>query len=104
MYAVISDRSRQFTVRPGDRILCDLDTDRSPGETVTFSDVLLVGGEGDVRLGKPYVEGATVVGEVEGTEKGPKVIAFRFHRRNNVRVKRGHRQGYTSVRIKDIKG
>ena len=104
MYAVISDRSRQFTVRPAARILCDLDAEKGPGDTISFSDVLVVGGEGDVRIGKPYVEGVEVVGEVEGTEKGPKVVAFRFHRRKNVRVKRGHRQSYTSVRIKDIKG
>ena len=104
MYAVISDRSRQFTVRPGDQILCDLDAERQPGESVTFAQVLVVGGEGAVQIGKPYVEGATVVGEVIGVQKGDKLVAFRFHRRKNVRVKRGHRQQYTSVRIQEIRG
>jgi large subunit ribosomal protein L21 len=104
VYAVISDRSRQFTVRPGDQILCDLDADKQPGDPVTFSQVLVVGGEGAVQVGKPYVEGATVVGEVVGVEKGEKLVAFRFHRRKNVRVKRGHRQHYTSVRIQEIRG
>jgi large subunit ribosomal protein L21 len=104
VYAVISDRSRQFTVRPGDRILCDLDSDKQPGESVTFSQVLVLGGEGAVQVGKPYVDGASVVGEVVGVERGEKLVAFRFHRRKNVRVKRGHRQQYTSVRIQEIRG
>ena len=104
MYAVLSDRSRQFTVRPGDQILCDLDAAKAPGDSVTFSEVLVVGDEGSVRLGTPYVEGARVVGEVVGLEKGEKVVAFRFHRRKNVRVKRGHRQSYTRVRIQQIEG
>jgi large subunit ribosomal protein L21 len=104
VYAVISDRSRQFTVRPGDQILCDLGASAAKGESVTFSDVLLVGGEGAVRVGKPYLDGASVVGEVLGEAKGDKLVAFRFRRRKNVRVKRGHRQKYTSVRIQEIRG
>ena len=104
MYAVISDRNRQFTVRPGDRILCDLDVDKQPGESVTFSDVLVLGGEGAVQIGKPFVQGASVVGEVVGQERGEKLVAFRFHRRKNVRVKRGHRQSYTRVCIQEIRG
>ena len=104
MYAVISDRTRQFTVRPGDQILCDLGAARAKGDSVTFSDVLLLGGEGAVKVGKPFLKGASVVGEVLGEAKGDKLVAFRFRRRKNVRVKRGHRQKYTSVRIQEIKG
>jgi large subunit ribosomal protein L21 len=104
LYAVISDRSRQFTVRPGDQILCDLDAGAQAGETVTFSQVLVLGGEGSVRVGKPFLEGASVVGEVLGVQRGDKVVSMRFHRRKNVRVKRGHRQHYTSVRIQEIRG
>ncbi|MCL4142268.1 UNVERIFIED_CONTAM: hypothetical protein GTU68_010847 [Idotea baltica] len=99
MYAVINDRNEQTTVREGDILLCDLKADAQPGDEITFDQVLMVGNEGKVQLGKPTVAGASVKAEVLGEEKGDKVIAFRFKRRKNVRVKRGHRQRYTRVRI-----
>jgi large subunit ribosomal protein L21 len=104
VYAVISDRSRQHTVRKGDVILCDLDSAKEPGEKITFDQVLLLSDEGTTRVGKPTVANASVSAEVVGEESGPKVIAFRFKRRKNVRKKRGHRQHYTQVRITSIQG
>ena len=74
------------------------------GSTITFDEVLLVGGEGGVKIGKPTVAGAKVTGEVLGEDRGKKIVVFRFKRRKNVRVKRGHRQSYTRVRITDIAG
>lgn len=103
MYAVINDRSRQHTVRKGDVILCDLDASRQSGESITFDSVLLIGDEGTTKIGKPFVQGASVTGEVLGVEKGAKTIAFRFKRRKNVRRKRGHRAHFTKVRIQDIR-
>ena len=50
------------------------------------------------------VRGASVTGEVVGAGSGPKVIAFRFRRRKNIRKKRGHRQHYTRVKITGIQG
>ena len=102
MYAVIQDRGRQHTVRAGDEILCDLLADKSPGDQLTFNDVLLLGGEGETRLGTPFVKGATVTGEVIGLERGDKLVVMRFKRRKNVRRKKGHRQSYTRVRIQGI--
>ncbi len=104
MYAVISDRNRQTTVRKGDILVCDLNSELESGAEIRFDNVLLMGGEGEVRIGTPTVKGASVTGEVLGEFKGTKVIAFRFHRRKNVRVKRGHRQRYTRVRITEIAG
>ena len=104
MYAVISDKNRQTTVKKGDVIVCDLHDDLEPGSEISFDDVLLVGNEGDVKIGTPTVSGASVKGEVLGMIKGPKVVSLRYHRRNNVRVKRGHRQRYTQVRITEING
>ena len=91
MYAVISDRTRQFTVRSGDEILCDLGLEATPGSKITFDSVALLGNEGSVQIGKPFVA-------------GDKVIAFRFKRRKNVRKKRGHRQAYVRVKIQNIEG
>ena len=104
MYAVINDRSRQYTVREGDEILCDLGPDLSAGQSVTFDRVHLVSNEGDVKIGKPFVDGASVTAEVLGDTKGKKVVVFHFKRRKNIRVKQGHRQGYTRVKIQGIQG
>ena len=104
MYAIISARNQQATVRVGDEILCDLMGEAERGSTITFDEVLLVGGEGGVKIGKPTVDGAKVTGEVVGEERGKKIVVFRFKRRKTVRVKRGHRQSYTRVRITAIAG
>ncbi|MBL8857913.1 MAG: 50S ribosomal protein L21 [Planctomycetes bacterium] len=98
MYAVIRDRNQQTRVQQGDVILCDLNGHK-PGDKITFSEVLIVGNEGKVTIGKPLVTGASVTAEVIGDKSGDKVIAFRFKRRKNVRKKRGHRQHHTQVKI-----
>jgi large subunit ribosomal protein L21 len=102
VYAVISDRSRQHTVRSGDVILCDLLSEKAPGDEVTFERVSLVSHEGDVQVGVPFLDGARVTGEVLGEEKAEKLVFFRFKRRKNVRRKKGHRQRYTRVKITGI--
>jgi len=102
VYAIISDRNRQHAVREGDVITCDLMEDQEPGKALTFDQVLLVSSEGNVTVGTPMVDGATVTAEIVGPLKGPKLTVFRFKRRKNVRVKRGHRQKHTQVRITSI--
>ena len=104
MFAVISDRSRQIGVRVGDVVACDLNTAWKDGDQVTFDRVLMVSNEGNVRLGKPTVEGASVQAKVLGAFRGPKTISMRFKRRKNVRKKQGHREGYTRVEITGIEG
>ncbi|HJO25661.1 MAG: 50S ribosomal protein L21 [Planctomycetes bacterium] len=104
MYAIISDRNQQTTVRVGDIVACDLNQELTAGDTVTFDSVLLLGDEGETKVGTPLIEGARVTGEVLGESKGPKLVVFRFKRRKNVRVKKGHRQKYTNVRITAIDG
>ena len=104
MYAIILDRSRQATVHEGDVLLLDLASEHKKGDKLTFNDVLVIGNEGSVKIGKPLLKGASVSAEVLGTEKGEKVIAFRFRRRKNIRRKRGHRQQYTQVKITKING
>ncbi len=101
MYAIISDRSNQATVRVGDEVLCDL-MEAEKGAEITFDQVLLVGGEGEVQLGKPLLKGATVKAQVLGPARGEKLVVFRFRRRKNIRRKAGHRQHYTRVRITEI--
>ena len=102
MYAIISDRNQQATVKVGDEVVCDLMGEATPGPEITFDQVLLVGNEGEVKVGKPTVEGASVKAEVIGEHKGKKLVIFRFKRRKNIRRKTGHRQTYTRVRITEI--
>ncbi|HED65986.1 MAG TPA: 50S ribosomal protein L21 [Planctomycetes bacterium] len=102
MYAVIDDRGRQAGVRVGDRIACDTNAEWNVGDTITFDRVLVLTNEGDVQVGTPHVEGASVKARVLGPVKGKKEVVFRFKRRKNVRVKRGHRQAYTQVEITEI--
>ena len=104
MYAIISDRGRQVTVREGEVLQCDLNSDWKPDQTITFDRVLLVGGEGQATVGTPVVKGARVTGVVLGEVKGEKLVVFRFKRRKGVRRKRGHRQTFSRVRITSIAG
>ena len=104
MYAVISDRGRQLGVRVGDVVVCDVMKDTDEGAAITFDRVLMLSNEGDVRVGTPTVDGASVEGEVLGNFRGKKNVVFRFKRRKNVRVKNGHRQDYVRVKITGING
>jgi large subunit ribosomal protein L21 len=101
MYAIIEEGSRQYKVTSGDRIRID----RHIGDdekTVTFNRVLLIGGEGDAKIGAPLVAGATVTADVLGEVKGPKIDIQKYKRRKGYHKKIGHRQRYLEVRISEI--
>jgi large subunit ribosomal protein L21 len=101
MYAIIEESGKQFKVTSGDTI--DIDRTESPEEdTITFDRVLLVGGEGDARVGSPLVAGATVTAEVVGPVKGEKVDIIKHRRRKGYHKHIGHRQKYLRVRITGI--
>jgi large subunit ribosomal protein L21 len=104
MYAIIAADGRQYKVQSGDEIQVDLRDGAQIGDTVTFDQVLLVSGEGGVKVGKPTVAGASVAAEVLGDEKGEKVYIQKMRRRKNFRKRTGHRQSYTRVRIGAITG
>ena len=101
MYAIIDDKGRQYTVRKGDVV--DVDLKGAPEQqSITFERVLMVGGDGKVKIGTPTVAGAKVVATVVGEVKGRKIIIRKYRRRKNYRRKQGHRQHYTRVRIESI--
>jgi len=75
----------------------------NPGETVTFDEVLVAGTDDGVQVGLPVVAGASVTAEVVRHGRARKVIIFKWKRRKNYRRKKGHRQGYTEVRISEIR-
>ena len=100
MYAIIATGGKQYRVSEGDVIYIEK-IDAQVDSTVSF-DVLLVGNDGDVRIGTPIVEGAKVEGKVGGQVRGEKIVVFKYKSKKNYRRKQGHRQPYTKVEITKI--
>ncbi len=102
MYAIIRSGDKQFRAEPGSTVKVPT-IDAEVGQTVTFDEVLLAGSGDDVKVGDPVVNGASVTAEVVRHGKGRKIIVFKWKRRKNYRRKQGHRQGFTEVRIGEIR-
>ncbi len=64
--------------------------------------MLLVGGDSDLKIGRPLVEGARVIGTITAQGRGPKITVFKMKRRKGYRRKIGHRQDYTEILIDRI--
>jgi large subunit ribosomal protein L21 len=101
MFAVIRSGGKQYRVTPS-AVLKVEKLDAELGSTVTFTDVLAVGGEGGVTLGAPVVPGACVTATVIAQDRLEKVIIFKKRRRQNSRRKNGHRQHVTVLRVGEI--
>ncbi len=99
-YAIIRTGSKQYKVQEGDVIEVEL----LPGETIEFKEVLYFHDGKIARVGKPVVDGSVVKGTILKEIKGPKVIAFKFKRRQGYQRKVGHRQRYSQVRVEAIEG
>ena len=102
MYAIIQDGGHQYRVEKGQRLRLQL-KDAAEGSTLTFDRVRLVAGEGEPRVGSPWVEGARVEARVLRSEvKGRKIHVRTFRRRKGTHRHLGHRQRYTEVEIVEI--
>ena len=101
MYAVIKTGGKQHRVSKGETLNVEKIVGNK-GEEVVFNEVLMVADEGDIRVGKPFLEGAKVVGEIVAQTKGNKINVFRMKRRKGYHKKTGHRQQLTSMKIKEI--
>ncbi|HNQ64904.1 MAG TPA: 50S ribosomal protein L21 [Smithella sp.] len=101
MYAVIKTGAKQHKVSEGD-ILSVEKLDGNKGDEVVFSDVLMVSDDKEIKVGKPFVDGAKVVGEIIAQKKGPKLTVYHMKRRKGFHKKTGHRQNLTSMKIKKI--
>ena len=100
MYAIIATGGKQYRVSEGDVIYIEK-IDAQVDSTVSF-DVLLVGNDGDVKIGTPVVEGVKVEGKVIGQIRGEKIVVYKYKSKKNYRRKQGHRQPYTKVEITKI--
>jgi large subunit ribosomal protein L21 len=101
MFAVIRTGGKQYRVAANETLQIDK-LAGDAGESVTFSDVLLLGGDGEAKVGSPLVAGASVVAEIVEHGRGRKIVVFKKRRRQNSRRKNGHRQDFTVVRITEI--
>ena len=105
MYAIIKDRGKQYKVRAGERHLIDLKSDKQAGDTLEFSDVLVCSDEaGSNTIGAAVNKSAKVIAEVEGIKKSAKSMTIKFRRRKESMTRRGHREQYTQIKIKEIQG
>ena len=104
LYAIIRSGGKQYRVAEGDRLQVERDVLGSADQDkVTFSDVLMVGGD-QPQVGSPTVKGATVVATVVRETRGDKIIVFKKKRRkNHTKRTHGHRQDVVEVRIDSIK-
>ncbi len=100
MYAIIDNNGKQVRVCAGETIEVDL-MDAEVGAEINFDRVLLVGAD-DIKVGNPTVEGACVKAKVIEHARGPKVIAFKFRRRQRSHSRRGFRASLTKLEILEI--
>ncbi|MEQ8163913.1 MAG: 50S ribosomal protein L21 [Smithellaceae bacterium] len=101
MYAVIKTGGKQHKVSEGDVVAVEKLAGEK-GTEVIFNEVLMVADDANIKIGKPFVEGATVTGEIVLQKKGPKIHVFKMTRRKGFKKKTGHRQSLTSMKIKKI--
>ncbi len=102
MFAIVSIAGQQYKITEGQEIFVH-NLNKNEGEKLTFDDVLLVGKDDQTTIGTPLVESASVNVTVLGQQKGDKVIVFKKKRRKGYKVKRGHRQLFTKIKIDSIK-
>lgn len=100
MYAIIETGGKQVKVTEGQEIYIEK-LDAEVGETVSFDNILMVGGEA-VKVGAPYVEGVTVTAKVQQIGRAKKMIIYKYKAKKNYRRKQGHRQPYSKVIIEKI--
>ncbi len=103
MYAVVRTGGKQHRVEPGERLKVEK-LDGEIGAEVTIADVLLVGGEGEPRIGRPLVSGAKVTAKIVSQGRGPKVLVYKRRKRKGFHKMIGHRQSFTELEITGITG
>lgn len=102
MEAIIKTGGKQYSVAKGTKLNIEK-LEGKPGDSITFDQVLMVGGD-SVKIGAPFVAGAKVVAKILSQGKGQKVIIYKYKRRKGYHKKQGHRQFQTRVEIQEIYG
>ena len=102
MYAIVDIQGKQFKVREADSLFVPHLPGVGAGETLELVRVLLLANGEDIHVGAPTVENASVKATVLRHVKGDKVIVFKKKRRKRYKVRRGHRQRYTQIRVDSL--
>jgi large subunit ribosomal protein L21 len=103
MYAVIMTGGKQYKVAPGEVVRVET-LDAKKGDTVEIKDVYMIADGDKISVGKPTLASAMVTAEVVEEGRGEKLIIFKHRRRKGFRKTNGHRQNYTAIKVKEIKG
>lgn len=102
MYAIVEIAGQQFKVEKGRKLYVHR-LEGNEGSSLSFDKVLLTDNDGQVQVGSPVVEGATISATIIKHLKDDKVIVFKKKRRKGYKVKNGHRQYLTQIQINEIK-
>jgi large subunit ribosomal protein L21 len=101
MYAIVEIAGQQFRVQSNQEIFVHR-LEGNAGDQLSFNKVLMVSDDTGTKVGMPTVEGASVSATIVSHDKGDKVIVFKKKRRKGYKVKNGHRQCFTRIRINEI--
>jgi len=101
MFAIVNIAGQQFKVTEGQEIFVHR-LDSKEGDSISFDEVLLVSTDSTTSIGTPSISSASVKATVIGDQKGDKVIVFKKKRRKGYKVKNGHRQSFTKIKIDSI--
>jgi large subunit ribosomal protein L21 len=101
-YAIVEDGGKQYKAIEGGTIEID-HYNAEVGEQIDLDHVLLITDGKKTSIGTPYLDGAKVEATIDSQVKGPKIVVFKYKPRVRYRVKTGHRQRYTRLRIDSIK-
>ncbi|MGB5733904.1 MAG: 50S ribosomal protein L21 [Thiohalocapsa sp.] len=101
MYAVIETGGKQYRVAEGDKVRVEK-LDAEEGTSIDIAKVLMIANDGQVRLGKPFIEGTMVSAEVTGHGRNDKIKIIKFRRRKHHMKRQGHRQWFTELKITGI--
>ena len=101
MYAVIETGGKQYQVKEGDVVFIEKLEGEAESE-ITFDKVIMVGKDDGVKVGAPYVDGASVKATLLKNGKSKKITVFTDKPKKSSKRKMGHRQPYSQVRIEAI--
>ena len=101
MFAIVTIAGQQFKVEEGQKLFVH-QLDAKEGDELSFEQVNLIENDGETNIGKPYIDKAKVSATLLNHQKGDKVIVFKKKRRKGYKVKNGHRQHFSNIKINGI--
>jgi len=103
MYAIIMTGGKQYRVEKGENVIVEKLNEAEKGQEVVLDQVLMIADGDKATIGKPTIEGASVVAKVIAQKRLPKVLVFKKKAKNGYKKMQGHRQYVTEIEITDIK-